>query len=249
VVITIKLVRFIIAPELMPFMSSLTEAVNALRNGKFVLLHDGESRENEVDMVVAAQFVTPSYVAKMRTDAGGLLCLAVRHDIANKLGLLYMHDMMHMLSAVNPILSKLANGKSPYGDKPAFSIAVNHKQTYTGITDSDRALTIAEMAKVCSKALNGSDAQQDFASTFRAPGHVPILIASQGLLSERLGHTELAVYLTQQAGLIPVVAICEMLDGSTYKALSMDRAMQYARENNIAIIEGSDLKTHFTKVQ
>jgi len=230
-------------------MSNLADAVNALRNGEFVLLHDSKSRENEVDMVAAAQFVTPSYVARMRMDAGGLLCLAVRHDIASKLGLLYMHDMMHMLSNVNPMMAELANGKSPYGDKPAFSIAINHKQTYTGITDTDRALTISEMAKVCLNALNGSDVKQDFVSAFRAPGHVPILIASQGLLSERLGHTELAVYLTQLAGLIPVVAICEMLDGSTYKALSIDRAMQYAREKNITIVEGSDLKMHFTKVQ
>ena len=230
-------------------MSNLTDAINALRDGKFVLLHDSKSRENEVDMIVAAQFVTPSYVSRMRTDAGGLLCLALRHDIANKLGLLYMHDMMHMLSSTNPIMGELANGKSPYGDKPAFSIAVNHKQTYTGITDADRALTIAEMAKVCSKALNGSDAKHDFASAFRAPGHVPVLIASQGLLSERLGHTELAVYLTQLAGLTPAVAVCEMLDGSTYKALSIDRAMHYAKENDILIVEGSDLKIHFTKVQ
>ncbi len=230
-------------------MSNLMDAVNALQKGEFVLLHDSKSRENEVDMVVAAQFVTPLYVARMRMDAGGLLCLAVRHDIASKLGLLYMHDMMHMLSNVNPIMAELANGKSPYGDKPAFSIAINHKQTYTGITDSDRALTIAEMARVCSKALNGSDAKREFVSEFRAPGHVPILIASQGLLSERLGHTELAVYLTQLAELIPVAVICEMLDGSTYKALSVDRAMQYAREKNIAMVEGSELKTHFSKVQ
>lgn len=230
-------------------MSNLMDAVNALQKGEFVLLHDSKSRENEVDMVIAAEFVTPLYVAKMRMDAGGLLCLAVRHDIASKLGLLYMHDMMHMLSNVNPIMAELANGKSPYGDKPAFSIAINHKQTYTGITDSDRALTIAEMARVCSKALNGSDAKSEFVSAFRAPGHVPILIASQGLLSERLGHTELAVYLTQLAELIPVAVICEMLDGSTYRALSVDRAMQYAREKNIAMVEGSELKTHFNKVQ
>jgi len=225
------------------------DAINALRKGEFVLLHDSKSRENEVDMVVAAQFVTPSYVARMRMDAGGLLCLAVRHDIASKLGLPYMHDMMHMLSSVNLAMAELANGKSPYGDKPAFSIAINHKQTYTGITDADRALTIAEMAKVCSKALNGSDAKREFVSAFRAPGHVPILIASQGLLSERLGHTELAVYITQLAGLIPAAVICEMLDGSTYKALSVDRAIQYAREKNIAMVEGSELKTHFSKVQ
>lgn len=229
-------------------MSNLTDAITALRNGEFVMLHDGKSRENEIDMVIAAEFVTPSHVARIRRDAGGLLCLAVRHDVAKRLGLLYMHDMMHMLEGVNPMLGKLANGKSPYGDKPAFSIAINHKKTYTGITDHDRALTIAEMAKICSKSLNGHDAQQDFVSTFRAPGHVPILIASEGLLNERLGHTELAVYLTELAGLTPAVAICEMLDGSTYRALSIDHALKFAKENSITVVEGSDLEVHFAKV-
>ena len=231
-----------------PCMTALTDAINALRKGQFVLLHDSKSRENEIDMVIAAEFVTPSHVARIRSDAGGLLCLAVRHDVAKRLGLLYMHDMLHMLEDVNPTMGKLANGKSPYGDKPAFSIAINHKETYTGITDSDRALTIAEMARICSKSLNGHDTQHDFISTFRAPGHVPILIASEGLLNERLGHTELAVYLTQLAGLTPAVAICEMLDGTTYKALSIDRAQKYSKENDVVIVEGNDLEVHFAKV-
>jgi 3,4-dihydroxy 2-butanone 4-phosphate synthase len=230
------------------YMSTLTDAIDSLRKGQFVLLHDSKSRENEIDMVVAAEFVTPSHVARIRMDAGGLLCLAVRHDIAERLGLLYMHDMLHMLQDRNPTLAKLANGKSPYGDKPAFSIAINHKETYTGITDSDRALTIAEMARICSKSLNGHDARKNFVSSFRAPGHVPILIASEGLLNERLGHTELAVYLAQLAGLTPAVAICEMLDGSTYKALSIDRAKQYSKENNIDVVEGNDLEIYFAKV-
>jgi len=229
-------------------MSNLTDAIAALRRGEFVMLHDSKSRENEVDMVVGAEFVTPSHVAKMRRDAGGLLCLAVGHDVARKLGLLYMHDMMHMLKDVNPMLAKLANGKSPYGDKPAFSIAINHKETYTGITDYDRALTIAEMARICSESLNGHDTREDFAARFRAPGHVPILIASEGLLSERLGHTELTVYLAELAGVTPAAAICEMLDGATYRALSIDHALQYARENNITVIEGSELTLHFAKV-
>ncbi len=229
-------------------MSSLTDAINALRKGEFVLLHDNKGREDEIDMVVAAEFVTPSHIAKIRKDAGGMLCLAVKHDIAKRLGLPFMHDMMHMLGDVNPTLAKLANGKSPYGDKPAFSIAINHKETYTGITDHDRALTIAEMAKICSESLNGDDTRRDFEHTFRAPGHIPILIASEGLLNERLGHTELAVYLTQLAGLTPVVAICEMLDESTYRALSIDRAQDYSKENRIAVIEGSDLEVHFAKV-
>lgn len=227
---------------------SLTGALDALRGGRFVLLHDSKNREDEIDMVAAAQFVTPAHVAKMRMDAGGLLCLAVRHDIASRFGLLYMHDILKLMSTTNPTMSQLANGRSPYGDRPAFSIAVNHRQTYTGITDRDRALTISEMANVSSKTLNGSDAKQEFVSSFRAPGHVPILIASKNLLEERTGHTELAVYMMQLAGLIPVVAVCEMLDSSTFKALSIDRASEYAKDNDISIIEGSDLLTHFSRV-
>lgn len=231
-----------------PCMSTVAKAMEALRRGEFVLLHDSKSRENEIDMVVAAEFVKPAHVARLRQDAGGLLCLAVRHDIAKKLGLLYMHDILRTLGQVNPTMAELANGKSPYGDKPSFSIAVNHKETYTGITDHDRALTISEMAEICFKSLNGRDTRKDFVSTFRAPGHVPILIASEGLLSERLGHTEFAVYLAQLAGLTPAVAICEMLDGETHKALSIDRAQQYSKENNITILEGNDLQVHFAKV-
>jgi 3,4-dihydroxy 2-butanone 4-phosphate synthase len=229
-------------------MTALMEGIDALRKGGFVLLHDGKGRENEVDMIIAAQFVTPYHIAKLRSDAGGLLCLAIRNDIARKLELMYMHDMLHMLSGTSPLLAKLANGKSPYGDKPAFSISINHKDTYTGITDHDRAFTIAEMAKICSESLDGHDPKESFASRFRAPGHVPLLIASEGLLNERAGHTELAVYLTELAGLLPAVAICEMLDSSTFKALSVDGARRYARANRIAVIEGSEVAVHFAKV-
>jgi 3,4-dihydroxy 2-butanone 4-phosphate synthase len=225
---------------------SLTDALNDLRNGRFVLLHDSAGRENEVDMVVAGQFITPKHVATMRTDAGGLVCLALRHDIAGRLGLPYMHDVL--ASAASPTLAEISNGKAPYGDRPAFSIAINHRQTYTGITDADRALTISEMAKMSSKALNGSDAREEFVSAFRAPGHVPLLVASEKLLRDRIGHTELAVYLAELAGLVPAVAICEMLDGSTYRALSVERAVAYAREKKISVVEGSDLATHFARV-
>ena len=226
----------------------MIDAVDALRKGQFILLHDSGSRENEIDMVIAAEFINPSHIAKIRKDAGGLLCLAIRHDIAKRLGLLYMYDMLHMLKDVNTTMVKLANGKSPYGDKPAFSIAINHKKTYTGITDYDRALTITEMASICSKSLNNNNIQNDFISAFRAPGHVPILIAAEGLLDDRVGHTELAVYLTQIAGLTPAVVICEMLDDNTYKALTIDRANQYSKENDIVIVESNDLEVHFAKV-
>jgi 3,4-dihydroxy 2-butanone 4-phosphate synthase len=177
----------------------------------------------------------------MRNDAGGLLCLAIANEITVKLGLAYMHDIMQSLSNINPIFSKLTQGKSPYGDKPSFSITVNHRNTYTGITDTDRALTISKMAEVCRKINYGG--VEEFARNFRAPGHVQILIASKGLIYERRGHTELCVYLMQLAGLIPAVAICEMLDSTTHRALSINKARKYANKTGIPLLEASQLKT------
>ena len=216
--------------------------MDALRGGRFVLVHDDKGREDEVDMIVAAEHIRPQHVAVMRNDAGGLLCLAIANEITVKLGLVYMHDIIQSLSNINPIFSKLTEGKSPYGDKPSFSITVNHRNTYTGITDTDRALTISKMADVCRKINYGG--VEEFARDFRAPGHVQILIASKGLIYERRGHTELCVYLMQLAGLIPAVAICEMLDSTTHRALSINKARKYANKSGIPLLEASQLNAH-----
>ncbi|MGI0082239.1 MAG: 3,4-dihydroxy-2-butanone-4-phosphate synthase [Nitrosopumilaceae archaeon] len=224
---------------------SLEEAISSLRKGEFVLLHDANKRENEVDMVVAAEFVTPAHIARMRQHAGGLLCLSIKHSFAKSIGLHYMHDILSNAQELDTPSKKMIIGTAPYGDKPSFSISINHMQTYTGITDRDRALTITEMANLF-KNTNGNK-KQNFISSFKTPGHVPILIASEGLLSNRLGHTEMSVYLMELAGLSPVAAICEMLDSETYTALSIEKAKQYAKENAIPYIDGSEL-LKFSKV-
>jgi len=221
---------------------SLTEAIAALKTGRFVLVHDDKGRENEIDMVVAAEHTKPDHVARMRKDAGGLLCLAIANEITSKLGLVYMHDMIAGMGKVNPIFSKLTEGRAAYGDRPSFSIAVNHRDTYTGITDSDRALTISKMAEVCKNIDSGG--VEEFAKSFRAPGHVPILIASKRLLQDRMGHTELCVYLAKLAGIIPAVAICEMMDSNTHRALSIEAAEAYAKKFNIPLVDASELKAH-----
>lgn len=221
---------------------SLAEAIAALKAGRFVLVHDDKGRENEIDMVVAAEHTTSQHVAAMRNDAGGLLCLAIANEITAKLGLVYMHDMISGMGKVNPVFSKLTEGKAAYGDKPSFSIAVNHRSTFTGITDQDRALTISKMAEVCKNIDSGG--VDEFARDFRAPGHVPILIASKRLLQDRMGHTELCVYLAKLAGIIPAVAICEMMDSATYRALSIETAQEYAAKFNMPLIDASELKAH-----
>jgi len=212
---------------------SLESGIQSLKRGEFVLLYDSAGRENEIDLVVAAEFVTPEHVARMRQHAGGLLCIAIENEFANTLGLRYMHEILAETSTEKEMIMGLA----PYGDKPTFSISINHYQTYTGITDKDRSLTIREMAKI----FELENKKKKFVSSFKTPGHVPVLIASKGLLSSRQGHTEMSVYLSKLAGLIPVTAICEMMDAETYTALSLDKAEKYSRQNAIPLIDGKEL--------
>lgn len=211
------------------------ESVDSLRRGEFILLHDSQGREDEVDMVVAAQFVTPEHVARMRQHAGGLVCAAAEKQFADRLGIGYMHQLLG--SALPPAMQPMVSGLAPYGDHPTFSLSVNHYRTYTGVTDKDRACTIRELASL----YGVQEPQKKFVSSFRAPGHVPLLIASGGLLAERCGHTEMSVYLSKIAGLSPVTAICEMMDAQTYSALSVHKAKQYASNNAIPFLDGQHL--------
>ena len=213
---------------------SLESSLESLKRGEFVLLFDSAGRENEIDMVVAAEFITPEHIARMRQHAGGLLCMALESNFANSLKLQYMHEILSNSEISN---KEMIMGLAPYGDHPTFSLSINHYQTYTGITDKDRSLTIKEMANL----FHIENKQKKFSSSFKTPGHVPLLIASKGLLSSRQGHTEMSVYLAQIAGLTPVTAICEMMDAETYTALSVDKAKKFAKQNGIPLIDGKEL--------
>lgn len=199
-------------------------------------MHDAEGRENEFDMVAAAEMVTPDHIATMRSQAGGLICLALDGGFAGRLGLRYLHEVL----AESSVPDEMIMGRAPYGDHPTFSMYVNHRQTYTGVTDTDRARTIREVA-----ALHGlEDAGRLFKESFLTPGHVPLLIASPDLLESRMGHTEMSVYLAGAAGLRPVAAICEMMDGRTHLALDEAGAAEYARNNGIPVVGLDELLEH-----
>lgn len=204
------------------------------------MIHDDKSRENEVDLVIAAQHVRPRDIYQLRNMAGGMICLAISNDVARKLGLTYMHEILDKISTKDSTISKMILGNAPYGDRPSFSISINHIDTYTGITDLDRALTVNEMSKICSQIENGGKDQ--FARYFRTPGHVPILIEARGLLEERLGHTELAVHSMKLANLIPSAVICEMLDSTTFRALTLDKALEISRSYKIPVLEANQIK-------
>ncbi len=218
----------------------IQEAIQALRSSHFVLIHDDKGRENEIDMVIAGEKISPEHIAVMRKDGGGLICLAISQDFAFKLGLTYMQNILQAVSSINPVFAKLTSGKSPYGDDPSFSIAINHRGTYTGITDFDRALTISKMSEICKRIDTGGI--NEFANNFRAPGHVPILIASKKLLQDRTGHTELCIYLAQLANLTAAMVICEMLDNETHRALSITKAKTYSTKYQIPLLEADELR-------
>ena len=205
-----------------------------------MLVHDAPGRENEVDMVIAAESVTAKHIATMRRDAGGLICVALHPKIANNFGLPYLTEIYENASSRFNILLSTRPDDLPYDERSAFSLAVNHRRTFTGITDIDRALTIRELGKLGAKALNGP-MQEEFGRNFRSPGHVPLLRAADGLLAERRGHTEFVVALAELAGITPVAAICEMLDAETGKALSLKAANEYANENGLLCLRGEDI--------
>ena len=231
-------------------MTRIFEAITSLREGNFVLIHDDDNREDEVDMVISSQHISPKNIATMRMDAGGLICTAVSKEISIKLGLPFIYDVLNIFGTANKTISLINQNSSPYGDKPSFSITLNHVNTYTGITDNDRALTISSLANICSELNKNTDLNdqkgilEKFQTSFRTPGHVPILIASKGLLNERKGHTEMSIFLTKIANMTSVTTICEMLDPHTYKALSYKDAVEYAKETDLVIIEAKELITY-----
>jgi 3,4-dihydroxy 2-butanone 4-phosphate synthase len=211
---------------------SVEQAIKDLRKGKFVLIHDASTRENEVDLTIAAQYATPKAVSRMRVDAGGLICIAIDPAIAKKLNLPYIQDVYR--ESRMPIFHALKADDIPYDEKSAFSLTINHRRTFTGITDTDRALTISEFARLAEKPTLAG-----FGKNFRTPGHVHTLISSG--LANRRGHTELSTALMEMAGLTPVAAICEMMDAKTRKAESLAKARAYARKHKLTLIDTNDI--------
>ncbi len=225
---------------------NVRNAILDLAKGKFVLVYDVDGREEEVDLVCLAQKVTPKHVYHLRHDAGGLICIAMHAKIAEKLGLPFMAEIYSNVLNQYTILNQIApDAVAPYGDKPSFSVTVNHIDTYTGITDNDRALTISEFGLLGDQVFrNGGSIEtyrSIFGSKFRAPGHTHLLIANKNLVKGRLGHTEITVTLAYMGNLSPVSVLCEMLDGTTGKALSIAKAKAYATENNLVMLEGNEI--------
>jgi 3,4-dihydroxy 2-butanone 4-phosphate synthase len=208
--------------------ATVDRAIDAFARGQPVCIHDAADREGETDLVYPATAVTPEAVARLRNDAGGLICVALSDAVATAFELPFLQEALdHPLAADHEL---------GYDERSSFSLTVNHRETHTGITDEDRALTIRELGAAAS-----APDEVDFAGTFRAPGHVHLLRAADGLLADRQGHTELGIALAEAAGVAPAVVVCEMLDDETGHALAPEDAAAYAARHGIPYVEGADL--------
>ncbi|MDF9744135.1 3,4-dihydroxy-2-butanone-4-phosphate synthase [Natrinema salsiterrestre] len=207
---------------------SFEHALESLRAGEPILVHDAADREGETDLIYHADAVTPEAVARLRNDAGGLVCVALGHETAEAFDLPFYSDAID-----HPATGDHELG---YDERSSFSLTVNHRDTYTGITDDDRSTTIRALG-----AAAGTPDETDFAAEFRVPGHVHLLKGAPDLLAQREGHTELGLALADAADLSPAVVVCEMLDDETGAALSPTDARAYADRHGFAYLEGSEV--------
>lgn len=170
--------------------STVPQALEALRQGKIILVSDDEDRENEGDFICAAQFATPENINFMASVGKGLICLPLDQQTAERL-------------AFTPMVADNSDNH-----QTAFTVAIDHIDTGTGISAFDRSLTAMRVADDAATA-----------AEFRRPGHLFPLVAKDGGVLVRNGHTEATVDLMRLAGLKPVGLCCEIMadDGTMMK--------------------------------
>jgi len=223
-------------------IKNLEEAFKELRKGRFILIHDADDREGETDFIIAAEYVTPRSIKTMRKEGGGLIFLMTAYEVAEKLQLPYLSDLFHDVKKKYPVFEALIPNDIPYDNKSSFSVSLNHRGTFTGVTDRDRSLTIRRFAELTKEieGLSNNEALKLLGREFRSPGHVPLCIASKNPLVDRFGHTELTISMLKMAGLTPVGAGCEIM-GDDGKAMPKWEAKQYAEENGYIFLEGREI--------
>lgn len=192
--------------------NKIEEAIEAVKNGKMIVIVDDEDRENEGDLMIAASKVTAEDVNFMAKEGRGLICVPVDEEIADNLGF-------------DPMVKDNKESK-----KCNFTVTVDYqKGTTTGISASDRAKTVKAIANPRSSACD-----------FVRPGHIFPLRARKGGVLVRAGHTEAATDLARMAGLIPAATICEIAreDG---EMMRRDELLKFAKKNRFVIVTIKDL--------
>lgn len=220
---------------------SIDKALDEIRAGRPVLVFDFDDRERETDLTIASEFITWEQLKMMRQDAGGLICTTTPYKLAKSIGLPFMADVYWDDREKYPILKDMAPNDIPYDNtKSSFGITINHRKTYTGITDKDRALTIKEYSKVIFQDKPAKEIEKEIGQNFRAPGHVHLLNTSSKILKTRFGHTELCTALMYMAGVKPSATICEMM-GDDGNSRQKEQVIEYAKKKCIPFITGKEV--------
>jgi 3,4-dihydroxy 2-butanone 4-phosphate synthase / GTP cyclohydrolase II len=191
--------------------STIDAAVEAIRRGKVVIVVDAEDRENEGDFIAAAEKVGPEIVNFMITHGRGQLCMPVLPEVCERLKIPLMVE----------------SNTAPLGT--SFTVPVDHRTARTGITAQERAKTIRSILDPTSKATD-----------FVRPGHLFPLVAKEGGVLRRAGHTEAAVDLARMAGLAPAGVLCEILDEIGNRA-NRKLLFELARQHDLEIISIEEL--------
>ena len=191
--------------------ATIEEALDALRAGKNILVIDDPDRENEGDIICAAQFATTENVNFMATYAKGLICMPMSGEYCDKLGLPPMVE------------------QNTDNHETAFTVAIDHVNTTTGISAEERGYTARATVLANAKP-----------SDFRRPGHMFPLRAREGGVLIRSGHTEATVDLCRLANLEPVGLCCEIMreDGTMMRTTEL---IEFAKEHNLVMISIADL--------
>ena len=199
-------------PRRSSLRATVEEAIDEIRNGRAIIVTDDEDRENEGDIVIAAEFCTPDMVNFMATHARGLICVPLPEDRADALDLKAMAD----------------HNTAPLGT--AFTISVEAAEgVTTGISAADRSTTIRLLADPTAQA-----------HSFTRPGHIFPLRAKPGGVLVRAGQTEASVDLCRMAGVQPVAVVCEIMkdDGSMARMPDLER---FGRKHQLKILTVADL--------
>jgi 3,4-dihydroxy 2-butanone 4-phosphate synthase / GTP cyclohydrolase II len=194
--------------------STIQSVLEAIGTGRIVIVVDAQDRENEGDFICAAEKATPEVVNFMITHGRGLLCMPILPELADHLELPMMVE----------------NNTTPL--QTAFTVPVDHVSCRTGVTAQERAATIREILNPRSKP-----------SDFQRPGHLYPLIAKEGGVLRRAGHTEAAVDLARMAGLKPSGVLIEILGDSGDRA-TRDELFDLARKFDLTIISIEALIRH-----
>jgi 3,4-dihydroxy 2-butanone 4-phosphate synthase len=224
-------------------ISKITQAITDLQKGKFILIYDSDAREGETDLVIASQHVTPASIRQMRQDGGGLIFIMTSYQKAHQLQLPFLADVYKDIQDRYPVMKVLAPNDLLYDTKSSFSLYINHRKTFTGITDKDRSLTMQQFARLLDKINHQTPEEilKMFGTEFRSPGHVPICVAAKDLLDERKGHTELVISLLTMAGLTPAGCGCEMMGENDYALLKTD-AQKYAKTHGLVFLTSNEVE-------